>query len=180
MPSCCYHLLNLFSGWQHQRQRDRLTLSTTTTGRFWDVCCRHVIAATSLLLWVCQEVIQRSSNVRSFDFAPWWSSTTSLSPWREAGKKSAKVKLLLWTEALTTMGRFISLCGSLMWLLLINWLVTGATAQSTKARFSITCTLKVSHVRGPCLCCLVKWTMQECKVCAAKRLSKRRYFSFKP
>lgn len=157
-----------------------LTLSMTTVGQFWDVCCRHIIAATSLLLWVCQEVIQRSSNVRSFDFAPWWSSTTSLSPWREAGKKSAKVKLLLWTEALTTMGRFISLCGSLMWLLLINWLVTGATAQSTKARFSITCTLKVSHVRGPCLCCLVKWTMQECKVCAAKRLSKRRYFSFKP
>lgn len=156
----------------------RLTLSTTTMERFWDVCCRHTTAATSLLPWVCQEVIQRSSNVRSF--VPWWSSTTSLSPWRDAGKKSAKVKLLLWTEALTTIGRFISLCGSPMWLLLINWLVIGATAQSTKARFSITCTLKVSHVRGPCLCCLVKWRIQECKVCAAKRLSKRRYFSFKP
>jgi len=52
-----------------------------------DVCTIDMPLLPSVCSCVCQEVIQRSYHkARSFDFALWWSSSASLSQWREAGK----------------------------------------------------------------------------------------------
>lgn len=70
-----------------------------------------------------------------------------------------------------TAGRLISLCDSPMWSHLMSYLVISAYSESMRALFNVICMLKVSHVKIPCLYCLVTWRALSCSLVGVIALS---------